>query len=65
MLALLAMHADRVAPTDLIVEARGATLPRQPAGKPQVYVSHLGQLLDPVRTGRPPTVLVSAAHGTA
>jgi len=28
VLALLAMHADRVVPTDLIIDARGATLPR-------------------------------------
>jgi DNA-binding SARP family transcriptional activator len=66
VLALLAMHADRVVPTDLIVDALwGDTPPANPLGSLQVYVSHLRRLLDPVRTGRPPTVLVSAAHGTA
>ncbi len=66
VLALLAMHADRVVPTDLIVDAVwGDTPPANPLGTLQVYVSHVRRLLDPVRTGGPPTVLVSAAHGTA
>ena len=64
VLALLAMHADRVVPADTIVDALWADAPTaNPLGNLQVYVSHLRRLLEPQRAGRPPAVLVSAADG--
>ena len=62
VLALLAMHADRVVPVDTIIESiwDGAP-PANAVGNLQAYVSNLRRLLEPDR--RRPSVLVSAAQG--
>ncbi|MEV7968715.1 BTAD domain-containing putative transcriptional regulator [Sphaerisporangium sp. NPDC088356] len=65
LLALLAMHADRVLPADLLVDRLWSGNPPASAqGSMQVYVSNLRRRLEPDRRpGTTPTVLVSAADG--
>ncbi|MBP2707801.1 AAA family ATPase [Microbispora sp. RL4-1S] len=63
LLALLAMHADRVLPTDLLADRLWSGNPPT-RGSLHVYVSNLRRLLEPDRRpGATPTVLVSAADG--
>ncbi|WP_214105231.1 BTAD domain-containing putative transcriptional regulator [Acrocarpospora catenulata] len=63
LLALLAMHADRVLPADLLADRLWSGDP--PArGSLHVYVSNLRRRLEPDRRqGASPTVLVRAAGG--
>ncbi|WP_214416897.1 BTAD domain-containing putative transcriptional regulator [Sphaerisporangium fuscum] len=65
LLALLAMHADRVLPADLLADRLWSGNPPASAqGSLQVYVSNLRRRLEPDRRpGTTPTVLVSAADG--
>jgi DNA-binding SARP family transcriptional activator len=65
LLALLAMHADRVLPADLLADRLWSGNPPASAqGSLQVYVSNLRRRLEPDRRpGATPTVLVSAADG--
>ena len=65
LLALLAMHADRVVPADTLVDRLWAGRPPLSAtGGLHVYVSNLRRCLEPDRRpGQDPTVLVSAAEG--
>ncbi|MCC5581058.1 AAA family ATPase [Microtetraspora sp. AC03309] len=65
LLALLAMHADRVLPADLLTDRLWSGNPPASAqGNLQVYVSNLRRRLEPDRRpGTTPTVLVSAADG--
>ncbi|MFI9596343.1 BTAD domain-containing putative transcriptional regulator [Nonomuraea sp. NPDC052265] len=65
LLALLAMHAGRVLPTDLLADRLWSGDPPPSAqASLQVYVSNLRRRLEPDRRpGTPPAVLVSAADG--
>ncbi|MEN3539201.1 BTAD domain-containing putative transcriptional regulator [Microbispora sp. ZYX-F-249] len=65
LLALLAMHADRVLPVDLLADRLWSGNPPPSAqGSLQVYVSNLRRLLEPGRRpGATSAVLVSAADG--
>ncbi|MER6511593.1 BTAD domain-containing putative transcriptional regulator, partial [Nonomuraea sp. NPDC001636] len=65
LLALLAMHADRVLPADLLADRLWAgDPPPSVQGSLQVYVSNLRRRLEPDRRpGATPAVLVSAADG--
>ncbi|GIH42330.1 hypothetical protein Mco01_53300 [Microbispora corallina] len=65
LLALLAMHADRVLPADLLADRLWSGNPPASAqGSLQVYVSNLRRRLEPDRRpGTTPAVLVSAADG--
>ncbi|MFI7694511.1 BTAD domain-containing putative transcriptional regulator [Nonomuraea sp. NPDC049655] len=65
LLALLAMHAGRVLPADLLADRLWAgDPPPSVQGSLQVYVSNLRRRLEPDRRpGATPAVLVSAADG--
>ncbi|WP_169982426.1 BTAD domain-containing putative transcriptional regulator [Microbispora sp. H10836] len=65
LLALLAMHADRVLPVDLLADRLWSGNPPASAqGSLQVYVSNLRRRLEPDRRpGATAAVLVSAADG--
>ncbi|GII34907.1 BTAD domain-containing putative transcriptional regulator [Planotetraspora mira] len=65
LLALLAMHADRVLPADLLADRLwSGNPPARAQGSLQVYVSNLRRRLEPDRRpGATPTVLVTAADG--
>ncbi|ETK33134.1 BTAD domain-containing putative transcriptional regulator [Microbispora sp. ATCC PTA-5024] len=65
LLALLAMHAGRVLPADLLADRLWSGNPPASAqGSLQVYVSNLRRRLEPDRRpGATPAVLVSAADG--